>query len=80
MAKALVGILGGVGPAATARLSTLIVERTEARCDQEHVRTLVFNDADARPAPLLIDSLTVLADAIVEIAGARPRTVPLRPR
>lgn len=45
MAKALVGILGGVGPAATARLSTLIVERTEARCDQEHVRTLVFNDA-----------------------------------
>ena len=69
-----------MGPAATARLSTLIAERTEARCDQEHVRTLVFNDADARPTPLLVDSLTVLADTIVEIAGAHPRTVSLRPR
>lgn len=42
---ALVGVLGGVGPAATARFSTLLVERANARRDQDHVRTLVLNDA-----------------------------------
>lgn len=42
--KPLVGIIGGVGPAATARLSMTIVDRTLASCDQDHVRTLVAND------------------------------------
>lgn len=41
----LVGILGGVGPAATVYFEQRIVERTAAVCDQDHVRTLVFNDA-----------------------------------
>lgn len=41
----LVGILGGVGPAATVYFEQRIVERTDAARDQDHVRTLVFNDA-----------------------------------
>lgn len=40
----LVGVLGGTGPAATAYFLQRLVERTEARCDQDHVRTLAFND------------------------------------
>ena len=43
--KPLIGILGGVGPGATALLSTLLVDRTEADYDQAHINTLVFNDA-----------------------------------
>lgn len=45
MPESLIGILGGVGPEATAYLSMLIIQRTDASCDQEHVRTLVFNDS-----------------------------------
>lgn len=37
-------MLGGTGPAATAYFLQRLVERTEARCDQDHVRTLAFND------------------------------------
>ena len=61
---------------AFARAGSPLAGAHEADADSLARRT----GADARPTPLLIDSLTVLADAIVEIAGARPRTVPLRPR
>ena len=44
MSGRLVGVLGGTGPAATAYFLQRLVERTEARCDQDHVRTLAFND------------------------------------
>ena len=44
MSGLLVGVLGGTGPAATAYFLQRLVERTEARCDQDHVRTLAFND------------------------------------
>lgn len=44
MSGRLVGVLGGVGPGATAHFLRRIVERTDARCDQDHVRTLAFND------------------------------------
>ena len=44
MSGLLVGVLGGAGPAATAYFLQRLVERTEARCDQDHVRTLAFND------------------------------------
>ncbi len=44
MTARLVGVLGGVGPGATAYFLQRIVERTNASCDQDHVRTLAFND------------------------------------
>ena len=37
------GIIGGMGPAATARLLTRVVELTSAACDQEHVDVTVLN-------------------------------------
>ena len=37
------GIVGGLGPMATAYLLELIVDMTDARTDQEHVDAIVFN-------------------------------------
>ena len=74
--SALVGVIGGAGPAATARFSALLVARADARRDQDHVRTLVLNDAslpdrtafllgasDVSPAPRLAADARLLADA-----------------
>lgn len=38
------GVLGGLGPAATADFLIRIVENTSASCDQEHIPTLVYSD------------------------------------
>ena len=37
------GIVGGLGPMATAYLLELIVDMTDAKTDQEHVDAIVFN-------------------------------------
>lgn len=37
------GIIGGLGPAATARLFAQIVEYTDAACDQEHLDVTILN-------------------------------------
>jgi aspartate racemase len=42
--KRTIGILGGMGPAATAYFFRLIVSRTAAGKDQEHVPTLIWSD------------------------------------
>lgn len=44
MHRPILGIIGGVGPLATACLMEAIVEKTPARTDQEHVPMIVFND------------------------------------
>ena len=44
MTAHLVGVLGGVGPGATAYFLQRLVDRTQATCDQEHIRSLAFND------------------------------------
>lgn len=44
MSGKLVGVLGGTGPGATAYFLKRLVERTGAQRDQDHVRTLTFND------------------------------------
>ena len=56
---------GGGGPGATAHFLRRLVERTDARCDQDHVRTLAFND-------------TAIPDRTAFLTGARPRP-PRRP-
>lgn len=61
MSGRLVGVLGGVGPGATAYFLQRIVERTEAACDQDHVRTLAFND-------------TAIPDRTAFIAGESARS------
>lgn len=45
MSGRLVGVLGGVGPGATAHFLQRLVALTDASRDQDHVRTLAFNDA-----------------------------------
>lgn len=42
--KKTLGIIGGVGPLATMFLGEMIVKRTKARRDQEHVHTIIDND------------------------------------
>ena len=37
------GIVGGLGPMATAYLLELIVDMTDAKTDQEHLDVIVFN-------------------------------------
>lgn len=72
----LVGVLGGMGPAATNCFSEQLVERTPATSDQEHLCTLVLNDAsipdrtafllgesDASPLPKLLSGARLLQDA-----------------
>ncbi len=44
MTKRTIGILGGMGPAATVDLFNRIVRATPAKTDQEHIPILIFND------------------------------------
>lgn len=57
-----IGILGGMGPAATADLMNKIIERTDASCDQEHI-------------PMIIDSNTRIPDRTAAIKGEGPSPV-----
>lgn len=46
MDKKIVGIIGGMGPLATADLFKKIVENTKADTDQEHIKVLIDNNTD----------------------------------
>lgn len=37
------GIIGGLGPMATALFMKMIIEMTDAKCDQEHIEMIVYN-------------------------------------
>lgn len=73
MTKRTIGILGGMGPAATVDLFNRIVWATPARSDQEHIPILIFNDTaipdrsqailhgGADPLPRMMAGLDLLA-------------------
>ncbi|CAD5244216.1 cysteate racemase [Thermococcus camini] len=44
MTEKTIGILGGMGPLATAELFRRIVEKTPAKRDQEHPRVIIYNN------------------------------------
>lgn len=44
MQKPVLGILGGVGPLATAYFMELIIQKTPVECDQDNIPMIVFND------------------------------------
>jgi aspartate racemase len=46
MSRGIIGIVGGMGPEATADLFLKIIRATPARCDQEHLRVII----DSNPA------------------------------
>lgn len=70
-----IGILGGMGPEATVRMFTLIVERTKAEKDQEHIPIIIFNNPKvpdrtgaiiedgSSPLPLLLEGAKGLENA-----------------
>ena len=41
----ILGIIGGMGPAATDLLYRRIIDRTDAQCDQEHLDMIILNHA-----------------------------------
>ncbi|WP_297437775.1 amino acid racemase [Thermococcus sp.] len=45
MPERVIGILGGMGPLATADLFRRIIEKTPAKRDQDHPRVLIYNDS-----------------------------------
>ena len=63
MSKKTLGVLGGMGPLATAFFFETVVKLTDAASDQEHIPTIVLNDVlipdrteyildPTRPSPL----------------------------
>ncbi|WP_020661432.1 aspartate/glutamate racemase family protein [Amycolatopsis benzoatilytica] len=77
----LVGILGGMGPAATADFYARLIRHTPARRDQDHLRVAVWADptvpdrvhavlnGTAEPYPALLDGASRLRDLGVTIAA-----------
>ena len=69
------GILGGMGPAASAEYITRLIQQTPATCDQEHIPFVLWNEprtpdrstslrnGDNRPLPYLLQGIQVLKDA-----------------
>src|SRR5512139_256995 len=51
----MLGVIGGMGPAATADFFVKLVEETPASCDEEHIPTLIVSDPrlPGRPAAIL---------------------------
>ena len=73
------GVIGGLGPMATAYLLELITDMTDARTDQEHLDAIIFNRPSVpdRTAYILDQSPPRAADDRhrTEIGGAgRVRT------
>ena len=64
------GILGGMGPKATAVLYDLVVDHTEAGSDQEHINTVILSDTGIpdRTAAILSGNLGPARDALVSAA------------
>ncbi|GLC90346.1 aspartate/glutamate racemase family protein [Lysinibacillus piscis] len=84
MKKQTLGIIGGVGPLATMFIGEMIVRRTKATKDQEHVHTIIDNDTTIpdrtafildktkeNPVPVMIADAKKLA-----IAGANIIAIP----
>lgn len=79
MSKTL-GIIGGVGPLATAYFFRMIVEMTDAASDQEHIDILIHNntqipdrtkyilhESDKDPVPVLVETAKGLIRAGAEV-------------
>lgn len=80
MEQKVIGILGGMGPAATSELFSRIINNTAAEMDQEHVNMVIINDPQIpdrsayilengiSPIPKLLENLNKLALAGADVA------------
>jgi aspartate racemase len=69
------GIIGGMGPAASAEFVNRLIAQTPADCDQDHVPFVLWNNpqipdrstsmrnGDNRPLPFLLEAIQVLKNA-----------------
>lgn len=80
MGKKTLGIVGGVGPLATMFIGEMIVRRTKAAKDQDHVNSIITNNtripdrtafimgrSDDNPVPVMIDDMAKLSSIGAEI-------------
>lgn len=80
MGKKTLGIVGGVGPLATMFIGEMIVRRTKAAKDQDHVNSIIMNNtripdrtafimgrSDDNPVPVMIDDMAKLSSIGAEI-------------
>lgn len=80
MKKKVLGIIGGVGPLATMLLGEMIVKRTKAKSDQQHVNMVITNNTSipdrtayildrskANPVPVMISDATKLISIGAEV-------------
>jgi aspartate racemase len=70
-----IGIMGGMGPEATAYFYELIIKHTRAEKDQEHIKVIIYSNPEIpprtdailktgpSPTPLLVDGFRRLHDA-----------------
>lgn len=82
----ILGILGGLGPAATVNVMAELIEQTPATSDQEHVETIVYNDpkvpdrqdailrSGESPAPRLKRNAKTLEDAGADVIAIASNT------
>jgi aspartate racemase len=76
--KKTIGILGGMGPEATAYLFELIIKNTQVEKDQEHIPIIIYNNPEIpprtdailkkgpSPLPLLLEGVRTLHQAGVD--------------
>jgi aspartate racemase len=80
MKTKILGIIGGVGPLATMLLGEMIVKRTKAKTDQQHVNMVITNNtaipdrttyildrSKANPVPVMISDATKLKSIGAEV-------------
>ena len=70
MRNNLVGVIGGLGPMATAKFMEIVINNTEATCDQENVDMLIcqYSSIPDRTAYILNDSKTNPVYEMIEAA------------
>jgi aspartate racemase len=78
--KKTIGILGGMGPEATAYFYEQIILQTRAEADQDHIKVIIYADPEIpprtdailgkgpSPAPLLVEGFQRLKDAGADFA------------
>ncbi|MGE7948677.1 aspartate/glutamate racemase family protein [Lysinibacillus sp. NPDC093688] len=80
MKKQTLGIIGGVGPLATMFIGEMIVRRTKATKDQEHLHTIIDNDTNIpdrtafildstkeNPVPVIVEDAKKLASVGADV-------------
>jgi len=63
-----IGVLGGMGPLATQLFFGMVIDNTEARCDQDHIDMIIYNRSSTpdRTAALIEGNTELLFKTLLE--------------